>query len=298
MGRFQINRRGATAIECGFPTRHTNAPAIARFQSGKTPFGHWRDEIVSIEDGEIEKFLGDLNADGVQSKVFWAGAAISVAIKAGERIPTTTAQFGAENIGRHGDILSKERRFPNRYWRLYVPKMAREEIIAYWLCPAEPAKTQFASLIGDLAARFDAPSFEPHVTIYVTSAEREKPAAVLEKVLTECGPFRLVVRRLDYSERFTKTLFIQFAPNTPLARLTEDLRRASLSSSDYQLNPHLSLIYKEMNAETKRQLATSIALPLGEATFDTVKAIISPAEIRSRHEVEAWRVVAERRLTE
>jgi hypothetical protein len=174
--------------------------------------------------------------------------------------------------------------------------MATEEIIAYWLCPAERARGQCAALIKDLAARFDAPIFEAHVTIYVNSAERENPAAVLKKVLKEYGHFRLVVDRLDYSEKFTKTLFVQFAPNTQLERVTEDFRRASTSPSDYELNPHLSLIYKEMTTEMKRQLATSIVLPFEEAMFDTVKAIISPGEIQSRKDVEAWRVVAEAKL--
>lgn len=176
--------------------------------------------------------------------------------------------------------------------------MATQEIIAYWLCPAEPARSQFAALIKDLAARFDAPIFEPHVTIYVTAAERENPAAVLDEVLKECGLFRLAVRQLDCSEKFTKTLFVQFAPNPQLTRLTEDFRRASILPSDYELNPHLSLIYKEMDDETKRSLTASIILPLSEATFDSVKAIISPTEIKSRKDVEAWRVLAERKLTE
>jgi 2'-5' RNA ligase len=176
--------------------------------------------------------------------------------------------------------------------------MATEEIIAYWLCPAEPARRQVAALIKDFATRFDAPIFEPHVTIYVTSAKHEKPAAVLENVLKNCRAFRLAVRRIDYSDAFTKTLFVQFAANPELSRLTQDFRRASLSRSDYQLNPHLTLIYKHMDNETKRQLAASITLPFEEATFDIVKAIQSRAEIKSRKEVEAWRVVAERKLTE
>ena len=173
-----------------------------------------------------------------------------------------------------------------------------DTILTYWLCPAEPARTGLATLIADLATRFDAPVFEPHVTVFVAGAEHESPQTVLEKAANRRGLFRLVVRGLDYSEKFTKTLFVQFAPDPRVARLTEKLRRASISPTDYQLNPHLSLIYKQMEADTKRRLLTSIALPFSEATFDTMKAVISPAEIKSRQEVEAWRVVAERKLTE
>ena len=168
-----------------------------------------------------------------------------------------------------------------------------KRIVGYWLCPAEPARSGLAELIANLARQFDAPVFEPHITIYVTNAEHENPGAVLEKVLKGRELFRLTVTGLDYSEEFTKTLFVQFAPDPDLARLSEDLRRASVTRNDYELNPHVSLMYKEMDEETKRRLASSITLPFTEVTFDNVKAIISPAEIKSRQDVEAWRVVAE-----
>jgi hypothetical protein len=48
-----------------------------------------------------------------------------------------------------------------------------------------------------------------------------------------------------------------------------------------------------MDVQTKRELAGSITLPFGNVTFDTVKAVLSPARIDSRKNVESWRVVAE-----
>jgi hypothetical protein len=50
----------------------------------------------------------------MKTDVFRPGAAIPVAVKSSHRIATTAAQLGPENIGRHGDMLPKERRFPNR----------------------------------------------------------------------------------------------------------------------------------------------------------------------------------------
>ena len=171
-------------------------------------------------------------------------------------------------------------------------------ILTYWLCPAEPARTQLAALIADLAARFEAPVFEPHVTIYATNAANENPESALAAIEPARAPYQLQVPELGYANKFTKTLFIQFAENPDLSRLSEDLRRASASGDDYQLNPHLSLIYKEISNEMKRALATSLNLPLAEIAFDRIKAVLSPAKIESRREVEAWRVIAERSLTE
>jgi hypothetical protein len=120
----------------------------------------------------------------------------------------------------------------------------------------------------------------------------------LERISKHRGRYALSIRGLDFSEEFTKTFFVQFAPHPKLTLLSEDLRRASASPSDYELNPHLSLIYKEMDDETKRGLVASVTLPFDEVIFDTVKAILGPAEIKSRKEVEAWRVLWERKLTQ
>jgi hypothetical protein len=171
-----------------------------------------------------------------------------------------------------------------------------ERIITYWLCPAEPARSELAAIIDELAARFDAPVFEPHMTLFVTSAE-ENPSAIVRKVAQGTRPYRLTVRSVDYSDKFTQTLFVQFEPDLQLSQFSEDLRRAAAAPNDYELNPHLSLIYKEMDSETKRQVASSIALPFAGVTFDRLKAVISPAKIGSREDVAVWRVVAEQELT-
>jgi 2'-5' RNA ligase len=173
---------------------------------------------------------------------------------------------------------------------------ADKKILTYWLCPAEPAREKFCAIIGDLAARFDAPIFEPHVTIHVVSARAENFEEILERIANGRGPCRLFVEGIEFAEAFTKTLFVQFAQNPELARLSEDLGRALPARSDYKLNPHLSLLYKDLSTEIKRDLAHSIRPPFTELEFDCVKAVISPEKIESRADVEAWRVLAEHKL--
>ena len=173
-----------------------------------------------------------------------------------------------------------------------------EQIITYWLIPAEPARSHFASLINNLAARFDAPIFEPHLTLYATKAENEDPSELLNRLLAENEGYRLSIGGIDCSDEFTKTLFVQFEPDERLTDLSVNFRRASVCQTEYQLNPHLSLIYKRMSPEAKEEIARSLSLPFNEVPFDSVKAVISPANITAREHVEAWRVVAARRFTE
>jgi 2'-5' RNA ligase superfamily len=171
-------------------------------------------------------------------------------------------------------------------------------IMAYWLMPAKPTRSFFASTVAELAARFDAPVFEPHVTIYAGGKGEDIPAEVLSRALTDWNPFRLSVRNIQYSDEFTKTVFVQFEPSPPLSELSHALRQASTWHDEYQLNPHLSLIYKTMTRSAKIEVAASVSLLFTEVLFDSAKAVICPAPMKSRQGVEAWRVAAVQRLSE
>ena len=175
-----------------------------------------------------------------------------------------------------------------------MSRAATNEILAYWLIPAEPAWSYFRSLITDLATQFNAPEFEPHLTLYVTNAGNDNPTEVLKEAF---APLRLSITGIDYSDAFTKSLFVQFRADETLARLSGRLRSASVSRSEYELNPHLSLIYKKMPTETKMQIANSLSLPFTEVEFDSVKAIVSRARIETSDDVNSWCVVATQRLT-
>jgi hypothetical protein len=74
------------------------------------------------------------------------------------------------------------------------------------------------------------------------------------------------------------------------------IRDAAQDSSDYQLKPHLSLVYKKMSILERRQLALSIKVPFLEVTFDSIKAVRCTSPTRNRADVEGWRVLAAKAL--
>jgi hypothetical protein len=93
-------------------------------------------------------------------------------------------------------------------------------------------------------------------------------------------------------------VFLQFEPSPPLAQLSRALQQASALHDRYDLNPHLSLIYKKMADRAKLDVTASVRLPFTEVLFDLVKAVICPKQTESRQDVESWRVAAVQRLTE
>ena len=170
--------------------------------------------------------------------------------------------------------------------------MTKQTVIAYWLIPSEPAHSFFQRTIKDLARRCDAPVFEPHVTIYVGADRADAAKNALGDATRECKLIGLTPLGIDQSDEFIKTLFVQFAMSAELRTINDMIREAANDSSQYELKPHLSLLYKNLAASTRRELAASINVPLSEVAFDAIKAVrcVSPAE--SGADVEAWHVVA------
>ena len=170
--------------------------------------------------------------------------------------------------------------------------MTRQTVIAYWLIPSEPAHSFFQRMINDLARRCDAPVFEPHVTIHVGADRADAAKNALGVAARECKLIALKALGIDQSDEFIKTLFVQFAMAPELSNISGIVREAAADSSQYELKPHLSLLYKNLAAATRRELAASIDVPLSEVTFDAIKAVRCISPTKSGADVEAWHVVA------
>jgi 2'-5' RNA ligase len=170
------------------------------------------------------------------------------------------------------------------------------ERVSYWLIPTEPDKTQLTEMIRLLASRFDAPLFEPHVTLYSGPLDStERPDDIIRAVARGASEIVLDTTGIGHTQQFTKTLFLEFAPNEALDKLSGELKRHSSMSDDYDFKPHLSLVYATLSPEVTQRLARELSVPR-RIRFDTVKAIISQGPTRTRADVEAWRIVANEKL--
>jgi 2'-5' RNA ligase len=170
--------------------------------------------------------------------------------------------------------------------------VTRQTVIAYWLIPSEPAHSFFQQIINNLARHYDAPVFEPHMTIHVGADRADAAKNALGDAARECKLIGLTPLGIDQSDEFTKTLFVDFPVSAELRNINGIIREAANDSSHYQLKPHLSLLYQNLAAPTRRQLAVSINVPLSEVTFDAIKAVRCVSPMKSGADVEAWHVVA------
>lgn len=157
--------------------------------------------------------------------------------------------------------------------------------VSFWLVQIERDRTLYQSLITDLAYRYDAPIFQPHVTLYSGDCERNR----VSEFLRHQPRFEIVLQidRIQYSEPFTKTLFIQLVSTPELKQLSDEIQR--FFGGSYSLDPHLSLIYAPLPEMEKRSLTQQIRLRDRAIHFDRICAIETPTQAQTREDVEAWR---------
>jgi hypothetical protein len=172
--------------------------------------------------------------------------------------------------------------------------MPKSIALAYWLIPAKPQRDIFSKTIRILARQFNAPRFEPHLTIIVAAENGPGPRKILKQIRT--SPISLEVCGVGFSSKFTKTLFVRFKSNKSLKKLVVDLARETRSHAKSVHDPHVSLIYKKMPTSTKEQLASTIQLPFSTVLFDSIKAVRCASPTKTRSDVEAWHVVAKKSL--
>jgi hypothetical protein len=169
--------------------------------------------------------------------------------------------------------------------------------VAFWLIPAAADRDFFQETIDRLAQDYAAFSFTPHVTIYWGEyADDESLSEILEQAVRGISSFSLQCDRILFTDQFTKTLFVQFHPSTTLSQITQTIRSHSKHPSDFTLNPHLSLMYKHLNADVKQTIASAISLPKTEVFFDEIQVLLTPDTAQTRSDIENIKLVSSYQL--
>jgi hypothetical protein len=174
--------------------------------------------------------------------------------------------------------------------------VTRQTAIAYWLIPSEPARSFFQRIINDLARLYGAPVFKPHVTVHVGADQADAAAKALEEAARECKLTGLTPLGIGESDEFIKTLFVRFAMSAELRKINGIIRQATNDSPQYELKPHLSFLYKNLESPTRSELAASITVPFSEISFDSLQAIRCVSPTQTAIDVEAWELIAVRTL--
>ncbi|HTL87915.1 MAG TPA: hypothetical protein VL134_00850, partial [Leptolyngbya sp.] len=153
---------------------------------------------------------------------------------------------------------------------------------------AEPDRSFYQALIYALAQQYNAPLFQPHLTIHSGDLALAEASQLLQSI-----DIVLEIAQIKHSDQFTKTLFIQFFSNPELTQLSKLFQHHF--HSVYDLDPHLSLIYappsERWSEMEKRSLTQNIQPRDRVIRFDRIAAMIIPTPPQTREDVEAWQEI-------
>ncbi len=125
---------------------------------------------------------------------------------------------------------------------MYPSTVEGWEGFALWLVPPAPLAARLAAVIDELAARYGTPRFPPHVTL--RSRLREIPP--LEELAASLRSLTLRPLRVTAGSSLYQCVFVELAREDP--RLPRD--------------PHLSLIYGDLDAATRAEIAATVTVPM------------------------------------
>ena len=171
---------------------------------------------------------------------------------------------------------------------------AEQRRFSVFLVPAAEDLRWAEGEIRELAARYDSPPFEPHVTVYggpfADESELEPLCRALKDVAAEMGPITLHINGLGVTEEYFKTLFVSFGEEPLLRRLHEAVKGAVARDSGYELEPHLSLLYADIPLAAKEKASRTVLLDRGEMRFDGVKLVV-PDPVTGWSDTRRWQTI-------
>jgi hypothetical protein len=169
--------------------------------------------------------------------------------------------------------------------------------VAIWLVPRQPDCTILQTLIADLAGRFSAPEFIPHMTIY--SCRRsllQEELAVTAALARSCLPLTLSTNGLAFRDRLTQTLFVSLSSDKNLHWLRDSLQNKLPQTSIHNFEPHVSLLYQFLPGPVREKLTREIRLPLQEISFDQIRAVAIPETMDTTENLSGWQTLLSCRL--
>jgi 2'-5' RNA ligase len=132
-----------------------------------------------------------------------------------------------------------------------------------WLVPAAgPERDRLSAVIGELAAKHDAPSFTPHVTLTdPVQSDELTVLGVLQPMLSGRAAFEVTLGGFGHEPEFFRSLYLSVEPSEPLTALNEAARQG-LEQILPPYRPHLSLLYADLPEDGKDAIAAGLELEL------------------------------------
>ena len=134
-------------------------------------------------------------------------------------------------------------------------------MFAVWYLFDKDDEDYLFKIINDLAEKYDAPSFIPHITAYgLLNIDLKTLDDEILETIQKIKSFSVETNTINFSDDFWKTLFVEILPSKHLVKINNNLTKNLSQFSKYEFLPHISLLYNNMEKNQKQSLAESLDL--------------------------------------
>ena len=137
-----------------------------------------------------------------------------------------------------------------------MPEIKRYSL---FLMPHGGLAQELERLIAKLARQYDAPIFEPHITLLGGLSGRQSELTTQTQALAcELKPFEITLTDAAYLDEYFRCLFIDVAPSEEITAAHALAKQLFGGSVDRVFRPHLSLLYANLEAQRKEKILDHI----------------------------------------
>jgi len=143
-----------------------------------------------------------------------------------------------------------------------------------WLMPSKTDLAYLSTIIQSLGRKYDAPTFEPHCTLFSPISDLKSSIKVIDTFDSQLFQVKSVC--LNHSDVIWKTVFIELEMNNELEWLNQKF--SDISVMDYEFKPHISLIYQSISNKKRQAIIDNLDLKKyykmdGIAIMDTNQSV-------------------------
>jgi len=161
---------------------------------------------------------------------------------------------------------------------------------AIWLTFSKNDRDYLKKIIDELSEKYQAPKFEPHITVYgLVDSEMSLIESIAKEATLNCNSFLVKKSEILQSEELWKTVYVELKMNNQLELIHKNLKKHFEKVSKYEFNPHISLIYKILPIEEKIKIINELDI---KNEFMIDKLVVQ----KFFPEVEKWKIVKEYNL--
>jgi len=158
---------------------------------------------------------------------------------------------------------------------------------AIWLTFSKSDREYLKNIIDKISEKYQAPKFEPHITIYgLIDSEISLIETIAKEITLNQNSFLVKKSEILQSDELWKTVFIELKTSQQLESIHKEFKKYFEKISKYEFNPHISLIYKILPTEERIKI-------INELNIRKEFAVSKLAIQKFFPDVEKWKIVKE-----